>query len=159
MDIRMWMAESLCCSPETVTTLLWSYTPIQNKKFKKYVDLVEMALIFPFTIALRHLSRLQFLMLAWYSLQILWSTFTFFFRTVLMEWTFRNPPCLLEISSLHTQTPGSLHLLNRGQPCSGLLNPVFWVPNPSHDCGIHTGHEGKLDENSVAIWRKYLRIF
>ena len=29
------MAESLCCSPETITTLLISYTPIQNKKFKK----------------------------------------------------------------------------------------------------------------------------
>ena len=26
------MAESLCCSPETVTTLLIGYTPIQNKK-------------------------------------------------------------------------------------------------------------------------------
>ena len=29
------MAESLCCSPETVTTLLVSYTPIQNKNFFK----------------------------------------------------------------------------------------------------------------------------
>ena len=28
----MGMAESLCCSPETTTTLLTSYTPIQNKK-------------------------------------------------------------------------------------------------------------------------------
>ena len=27
-------AESLCCSPETITTLLISYTPIQNKKLK-----------------------------------------------------------------------------------------------------------------------------
>ena len=27
------MAESLHCSPETITTLLISYTPIQNKKF------------------------------------------------------------------------------------------------------------------------------
>ena len=26
------MAESLCCPPETITTLLISYTPIQNKK-------------------------------------------------------------------------------------------------------------------------------
>ena len=25
------MAESLCCSPETITALLISYTPIQNK--------------------------------------------------------------------------------------------------------------------------------
>ena len=32
-DTSMCMAESLCCSPETVTTLLTSYTPIQNKKF------------------------------------------------------------------------------------------------------------------------------
>ena len=30
----MGMAKSLCCSPETTTTLLISYTPIQNKKFK-----------------------------------------------------------------------------------------------------------------------------
>ena len=29
------MAESLRCSPETVTTLLIGYTPIQNKKVKK----------------------------------------------------------------------------------------------------------------------------
>ena len=29
------MAESLCCSPETITALLISYTPIQNKKFFK----------------------------------------------------------------------------------------------------------------------------
>ena len=29
------MAESLCCSHETNTTLLISYTPIQNKKLKK----------------------------------------------------------------------------------------------------------------------------
>ena len=28
------MAESLRCSPETTTTLLTGYTPIQNKKFK-----------------------------------------------------------------------------------------------------------------------------
>ena len=29
------MAESLCCPPETVATLLISYTPIQNKKLAK----------------------------------------------------------------------------------------------------------------------------
>jgi len=28
-------AESLCCSSETITTLLISHTPIQNKKFKE----------------------------------------------------------------------------------------------------------------------------
>ena len=32
MDICICMAESLCCSPETVTRLLISYTPNQNKK-------------------------------------------------------------------------------------------------------------------------------
>ena len=31
----MCMAESLCCSPETITTLLISYTPLQNKKLNK----------------------------------------------------------------------------------------------------------------------------
>ena len=29
------MAESLCCPPETITTLLINYTPIQDKKLKK----------------------------------------------------------------------------------------------------------------------------
>ena len=28
------MAESLCCSPDTTTTLLIGYTPMQNKMFK-----------------------------------------------------------------------------------------------------------------------------
>ena len=35
MDIGICMAESLSCSPETITTLLIGYTPIQNKKFKR----------------------------------------------------------------------------------------------------------------------------
>ena len=33
MDTCIGMAESLCCPPETITTLLTGYTPIQNKKF------------------------------------------------------------------------------------------------------------------------------
>ena len=32
MHTCMCMAESLCCSPETITTLLIGYTPIQNKR-------------------------------------------------------------------------------------------------------------------------------
>ena len=35
MDTRTCMVESLRCSPETITTLLISYTEIQKKKFKK----------------------------------------------------------------------------------------------------------------------------
>ena len=35
-DTCIYVAKSLCCSPET-TTLLISYTPIQNKKFKKMI--------------------------------------------------------------------------------------------------------------------------
>ena len=35
MDTGMCMAESLCCPPEIITTLLIGYTPIQNKRFKK----------------------------------------------------------------------------------------------------------------------------
>ena len=31
------MAESLCSLPETTTTLLTGYTPIQNKKFKVWI--------------------------------------------------------------------------------------------------------------------------
>ena len=34
LDTCICMAESLRCSPEAITTLLISYTPIQNKKFK-----------------------------------------------------------------------------------------------------------------------------
>ena len=33
MDTCIGMAKSLCCPPETITILLISYTPIQNKKF------------------------------------------------------------------------------------------------------------------------------
>ena len=33
--LNIWMAESLCCPPETQKTLLIGYTPIQNKKFIK----------------------------------------------------------------------------------------------------------------------------
>ena len=35
MDTCLCVTEPLCCTPETVTTLLISYTPMQNKKFKK----------------------------------------------------------------------------------------------------------------------------
>ena len=35
MDTCVCMAESLCCLPETVTTLLIGYVPKQNKKLKK----------------------------------------------------------------------------------------------------------------------------
>ena len=34
MDTCICMAESLCCSPEAIITLLLGYTPIQNKSFK-----------------------------------------------------------------------------------------------------------------------------
>ena len=36
MDTCIFMAESLHCLPETVTALLIGYTPIQNKKFKRF---------------------------------------------------------------------------------------------------------------------------
>ena len=35
VDTCICMTESLCCQPETITTLLISYTPIYNKKLKK----------------------------------------------------------------------------------------------------------------------------
>ena len=34
MDTCIYMSESLCCVSLTITTLLISYTPIGNKKFK-----------------------------------------------------------------------------------------------------------------------------
>ena len=36
MDICIYMAESLCYSPESITALLIGYNPIQNQKLKKY---------------------------------------------------------------------------------------------------------------------------
>ena len=33
IHVYVWL--SLCCSPETLTTLLIGYMPIQNEKFKK----------------------------------------------------------------------------------------------------------------------------
>ena len=35
MGMCIYMAESLHCSPETITTLLIGYTSVQNKKFRK----------------------------------------------------------------------------------------------------------------------------
>ena len=35
LDTYICMAESFCCPPAMITTLLISYTPIQNKKLKK----------------------------------------------------------------------------------------------------------------------------
>ena len=35
MDTCIGMAERVHCTPETITTLLTSYIPIQNKKLKK----------------------------------------------------------------------------------------------------------------------------
>ena len=35
-DTCIQMAESLCCPSEMITTLLISYTPKENKRFKKY---------------------------------------------------------------------------------------------------------------------------
>ena len=35
MGICICMAESFCCSSETITTLVISYTPIQSKNLKK----------------------------------------------------------------------------------------------------------------------------
>ena len=39
MDTCIYMAESLHCPHETITTLLIGYIPIQNNKFKKIKDL------------------------------------------------------------------------------------------------------------------------
>ena len=41
MDTCACMTESLLLSPETITTLLIGYTPIQNKTFKKYWNTVD----------------------------------------------------------------------------------------------------------------------
>ena len=45
MDICVCMAELLCHSLETITTLLIGPTPIQNNKFKKIVGFLQMILL------------------------------------------------------------------------------------------------------------------
>ena len=44
MDTCVWMAESLCCPPETITTLLIGYIPMQNKKSK--ITAIRQTIIF-----------------------------------------------------------------------------------------------------------------
>ena len=41
MDTCICMAKSLCCPPETITTLLVGYTQEQNKKWKKKKNCTE----------------------------------------------------------------------------------------------------------------------
>ena len=41
LDTYICMAESFCCPPAMITTLLISYTPIQNKKLKKKQLMLE----------------------------------------------------------------------------------------------------------------------
>ena len=43
MDTCVCTAESLCCSPKTIATLLTGYTPIQNKKLKNKYTLKKKA--------------------------------------------------------------------------------------------------------------------
>ena len=45
MDTYVCMAESLCCPPETITTLLISYTPTQNSKLKKKKSTVSLCMM------------------------------------------------------------------------------------------------------------------
>ena len=44
MHVYVWL--SLCCSPETLTIMLISFTPIQNLKKKKGIALVRCSLQF-----------------------------------------------------------------------------------------------------------------
>ena len=46
MDTCIWMAESLCCPPETITTLLIGYIPMQNKKSK--ITAIRQTIIFSY---------------------------------------------------------------------------------------------------------------
>ena len=45
MDTCICMTESLCCSPETTSTLLIGYTPKQNKKFNKNAHFTTLEII------------------------------------------------------------------------------------------------------------------
>ena len=56
MDIGTCMAESLCCSPETIITLLIGYIPI--KKIKSFLNEKKEKII-AFTIALKRIKYLR----------------------------------------------------------------------------------------------------
>ena len=47
MDTRVYVAESLHCSPETITALLMGCTPVQNKKFKRKHKNVQIVFFLP----------------------------------------------------------------------------------------------------------------
>ena len=47
MDTRVYVAESLHCSPETITALLMGCTPVQNKKFERKHKNVQIVFFLP----------------------------------------------------------------------------------------------------------------
>ena len=59
MDTRIRVAESLHCLPETVTVLLISYTPIQNKKLKNETEAFGENENLQFTVDLIHLCPVE----------------------------------------------------------------------------------------------------
>ena len=64
MDTCVWMAESLCCSPETTTTLLTGYTSMQSKvyslkKKKIYMTLKKYHLMMEFFLSSLHIHVLS----------------------------------------------------------------------------------------------------
>ena len=59
MDTCVCMAESLCCPPETITTLLTSYTPIQTKKFQKKYGSPFQCLLSDFENSGRYITNLK----------------------------------------------------------------------------------------------------
>ena len=62
------MAESLCCLPETITTLLIGYTPIQNKKFRRRKKELQTTLLSIFR--LKSAERAQMVK----TLTVMWET-------------------------------------------------------------------------------------
>ena len=62
------MAESLCCLPETITTLLIGYTPIQNKKFRRRKKELQTTLLSIFR--LKSAERAQLVK----NLTVMWET-------------------------------------------------------------------------------------
>ena len=62
------MAESICCLPETITTLLIGYTPIQNKKFRRRKKELQTTLLSIFR--LKSAERAQLVK----NLTVMWET-------------------------------------------------------------------------------------
>ena len=113
MDTCICMAESLCCPPETIITLLIDYISIQNKKLKKKKRILQRKRNYPWFISRRE-ARLQWRRNSYYS-------YDFFLRS-------QVPFCLVHLGPQNTALPTDAFLfLLFFRKLSKVLN--FYVAN------------------------------